>query len=77
MKGTHLEVLKEVVNPRLDIERVQPKRKHPRLPLSLSIKFLYNRNLNLLKRLKSRVGVEQMSNESKVELWIAGYERRG
>lgn len=76
-KGTHLEVLKEIVNPRLDIERVQPKRKYSRLPLSLSIKLLHNRNFNLLERLKSRVGVEQMSNESQVELWVAGDERRG
>jgi len=76
--GTDLQILEQVVDSRLDVQRVQPQGKDPSLPLSLRIEVLdLRRSLGFLERLQTRPGVEEMSDEGEVELGVSSDERGG
>ena len=77
LKPTHLEVLEQVVHARIDIERVEPERKHPRLAFALGVKLFNHRSLVLFERFEARPRVEQVGDECEVELGVAGDEGRG
>ncbi|PAK71775.1 hypothetical protein B8W95_13060, partial [Staphylococcus pasteuri] len=71
-------VLEQVVHARINIERVEPERKHPRLAFALGIKLFNHRLFVLFERFESGPRVEQVGDEGEVELGIAGDEgRRG
>jgi hypothetical protein len=67
----YLEVLEQVVNARLNVETVEPKRKDASLALSLGIKVLNHRLLSFLQRLKTWVGVEEVGDKREVELGVS------
>jgi hypothetical protein len=75
---THLQVLEEVPDSRLNIQRVQPQCKHPSLPLSLCVKVLDLRwCFGLFEGSKSRMVVEQIGHECEIEFWVTRDERVG
>lgn len=72
--GTVAEVIEEGNNGRLDVQTVEPESKDASLALTLSVKVF---NISLLffsDRVETGVGVEQVGDESKVELGVSSDE---
>ena len=63
---------------RVNIERIEPERKHPRLAFTLGVKLFDHRLFILFERFEAGPRVEQVGDEREVELGVAGDEgRRG
>jgi hypothetical protein len=75
--GTVAEVVEEGYDGRLNVQTVEPKSEDTSLTLTFSIKVLDISLLFLSDGIKTRVGVEQVGDESKVELGVTGDERLG
>jgi len=71
---THLEIFEQIVNARIDIERVEPKSEDTRFSFAFSIEVFDNRSFVLLERFQTWVGVEQVCDESEVEFGVSGDE---
>lgn len=73
---THLEILEEIINPRINIQRIQPKRENPRFPFSLCIKVFNHGTFILFEGFKTRPSVEQVGDKGEVEFGVSGDEGR-
>jgi hypothetical protein len=74
---THLQILKQIVHARLDVEAIEPERKHARLALALGVKVFNLWHVDLFERREPGVVVEQVGDERQVELGVTSDERVG
>lgn len=71
---THLEIFEQIVDTRIDIERVEPKGEDTSFSFSFRIKVFDDWSFVLFERFETGVGVEQIGDESEVEFCVSSDE---
>lgn len=72
---THFQIFEQVVNTRINIERIEPKREDTSFSFAFCIKVFDDGSFVLFERFESRPGVEEIRNESEVEFRVSSDER--
>jgi hypothetical protein len=76
LKRTRLEILEQVVDSRINTERIEPKGEDSSFTLSLGIKVLYSTEiLSRFKRFEAWPRIEQIGDKGKVQTGIPSNER--
>ena len=66
-KKTYLEIFEQIVNSRIDIERIEPESEDTSFTLSLCVEIFNDRSFVLFERFESGPSVEQVGDESEIE----------
>ena len=69
--GAVSEVVEERINGRLDVETVQPKRKHTSFSFAFCVKVVDLKLIFLGERVKPWMGVEEICDERQIELRVS------
>ena len=73
--GAVAEVVKEGVHGWLDVEGVEPEGEDSGFPLAFGVEVFYFEFFFFGDGVEAGVSVEEVGNEGKIQLWIAGDKR--